>query len=115
MVEQPLNTASEKAGTKEVMGAAVRDRLSQLGDVLVTILSFRKELAQLRDENKELRQRLDKLTELVHHQQGQIKAMENIFSTQAELQVRKQLDAIDTRIEAVAERYVLRYLVDRKD
>jgi hypothetical protein len=115
MVEQPLNTGSEKAGSKEVNGSALRERLSQLGDIVVTILSFRKDLAQLREENKELRQRLEKITELVHHQQGQIKAMESIFAAQAELQVRKQLDAMDSRIEAVAERYVLRYIVNRKD
>jgi len=96
MAEPPSVGRGEVSGTsqkpdKESTG--VRRWLSELSRIATTVIMVRERMEALVDQNRHLRAQVERLSEIVAHQAGQLEQLDKRVEDLVELQVMKRLEA----------------------
>jgi predicted nuclease with TOPRIM domain len=96
MAEPPPVERNERSGApqkpaKEATG--VRKWLSELSRIATTVITVRERIDSLIDENRRLRVQVERLSEIVAHQAGQLEQLDKRVEDLVELHVMKRLEA----------------------
>lgn len=96
---EPPSLKPEEGGSQkpETTGAGVRRWLSELSRIATTVITVRERMGALVDENQRLRAQVERLSEIVAHQAGQLEQLDKRVEDLVELHVLKRLDAEKSR------------------
>jgi regulator of replication initiation timing len=99
MAEPPSLRPGERASASGKQGneaTGVRKWLSELSRIATTVITIRERLGFLLEENQRLRTQVERLSEIVAHQAGQLEQLDKRVEDLVELQVLKRLEAQKT-------------------
>jgi hypothetical protein len=93
MAEPPSVGRNEASDALSNEASGVRRWLSELSRIATTVITVRERMQSLVDENRHLRAQVERLSEIVAHQAGQLEQLDRRVEDLVELHVMKRLEA----------------------
>jgi regulator of replication initiation timing len=93
MAEPPSVGPSESSNQPSDEARGIRRWLSELSRIATTVITVRQRMEFLVDENRHLRAQVERLSEIVAHQAGQLEQLDKRVEDLVELHVMKRLEA----------------------
>ena len=100
MAEPPSVRPEERSSQQqkpEKEATGLRRWLSELSRIAMTVITVRERLAAILEENQRLRAQVERLSEMVAHQAGQLEQLDRRVEDLVELHVLKRLEAQKSR------------------